>query len=311
MKDPQNQRFSPAEFLYWTGHPTICGNFTESEVQYHLRWRPASGHPSGWRVTRGISPLQEYENPSGSTKILHSIEAAQTVANELNAENDPQGTPEVWPVIHVSKGNLELVTSNAKMALRAGCDGVFLISMEGHDGELIDFAKKTQARFPQLKVGVNHLTLPASESLKLNLEANLPATWTDSPGISSQEATEEAAAIRSTLLQNRTHLFFGSVAFKYQRTDKNPGAAALRALDHGMIPTTSGSETGKAAKKEKLEAIRGEIWKNPLAIASGVTPKNAADHKGIVTHILVATGIAQDFHTFCPEKLYRLMQALK
>lgn len=53
-------------------------------LAFWSRWEPASGHPKGWRVTRGVSPLQEAEDKAGRRRLFKSREAAQRVANKLN-----------------------------------------------------------------------------------------------------------------------------------------------------------------------------------------------------------------------------------
>ena len=58
---------------------------TAADRAYHNKWKPASGHPGGWRVVRGISPLQEANGPAGRLRLFRSMAAAQKVADSLNA----------------------------------------------------------------------------------------------------------------------------------------------------------------------------------------------------------------------------------
>jgi uncharacterized protein len=229
--------------------------------------------------------------------------------------------PQVWPVIHYLTDAIAM--DNAAMAAELGAAGVLLISMESNDGPLIPVAKTIKAQHPAMKVGVNHLTLPAEVSLEHNLHAGLDATWTDRPGVSSSTISDAAKSISQRLSWHPDHLFFASVAFKYQAPEPAPGLAAAAACAIGMIPTSSGRATGVAADVSKLRIMHDELvhfartaggersWpkRSPtdLGLASGVTPENVADVVGLVSHVLVATGISSDEHHFDYEKLARLM----
>lgn len=216
--------------------------------------------------------------------------------------------PAIFPVIHYL--NRELAISNANMALRLGCTGVFVISMDGNDEPLEVVAKEVKKLWPDKTIGVNYLTLPAIEGLRRNLAAGLDATWTDSSGVGSGGVTDEAMAVAALLREKPTHQFFGSVAFKYQKRDSDPAAAAVVAAELGMIPTTSGSATGKAADLGKIQSMRDALGSRPLGIASGITPENIHLYAPMLTHILVATGISADFHSFSEERLTALMAAI-
>lgn len=217
--------------------------------------------------------------------------------------------PEVWPVIHVLSSRLAL--SAADLAAKHGCSGVFLISMDGYDSRLDPISADIRQRFPELSIGVNYLTLSADQGLKRSLEQGYQATWTDDAGLHSTGAIDPAAACRLLLQQQSNHPFFGAVDFKGQRRDPDPGKAAMLALEHGMIPTTSGSRTGVAPPSQKLATIRAAIGSDaPLAVASGITPENVGELGAFVSHILISTGISADFHTFSEVKLASLMAML-
>jgi uncharacterized protein len=229
--------------------------------------------------------------------------------------------PQVWPVIHYTTD--EIAADNAAIAAELGAAGVLLISMDSNDGALIPLAKTLKAQHPAMKVGVNHLTLPAHVSLEQSLHAGLDATWTDRPGVSSSAISDAAKSISERLWGNPDHLFFASVAFKYQAPEPSPGLAAAAASALGFVPTTSGRATGVAADVMKLRLMHDELvrfaedasgqqnWskRSPtdLGLASGVTPENVVDVVGLVSHVLVATGISSDEHHFDYEKLARLM----
>ena len=73
--------------------------------------------------------------------------------------------------------------------------------------------------------------------------------------------------------------------------------------------TTSGIATGEAADRAKIAAFRRGCGDAPLALASGVTPENAADYAADVDAMLVATGINRpgDFYEIDPARLRRLL----
>lgn len=214
----------------------------------------------------------------------------------------------VWPVIHLH--TVALAVANARMAQAAGAHGVFLIHMSGADDMIEPAGWAIAEQCPGLAVGANYLSLSATQALERSLAAGFAATWSDAPGVHSAGVTDSAHALASRVRQHPGHEFFASVAFKYQEPDPNPGEAASAALALDMIPTTSGPATGQAPAIEKLHAIRASIGPSaPLALASGVTPANAAQLAPCLSDILVATGIGADFHTFDPSRLLRLMDA--
>ena len=230
--------------------------------------------------------------------------------------------PEVWPVIHLLDEATAL--DNARMALAAGCTGVFVISMEGNDEAIDPVAHAIRELYPRLRVGVNYLSLPAPEALERSLREGHAATWADVPGVRSDEVSASAYALERLLrLRPRArpgepqHLFFGSVAFKYQAPDPVPGQAAVLATRFGMIPTTSGEATGVAPPARKLSLMRSALdvafsssLRSPLALASGVTPDNVSELAPFLTHVLVATGISSDFYTFDEQLIRQLVERL-
>jgi hypothetical protein len=218
-------------------------------------------------------------------------------------------TPEIWPVIHLDTPGLAFV--NAAIAFNAGCDGVFVIHMNGGDELVTPVASEIKRMWPDKKVGVNYLTMNAFDGLR-RAEKNLfDAYWTDESGVRSDGVEEVARNVQWFLSICRPILFFGSVAFKYQKSDPDPSMAAERATRLGMIPTTSGSATGKAPPVEKVKMMREFIQHRPLALASGVTPENVLSLAPYVSHILVSTGISKSFFEFDADKLKALVEELR
>ncbi|MEM6422211.1 MAG: adenine phosphoribosyltransferase, partial [Pseudomonadota bacterium] len=74
------------------------------------------------------------------------------------------------------------------------------------------------------------------------------------------------------------------------------------------VVTTSGVATGQEAALDKIAAFREGAGDRPLALASGVTPENAAQYRA-VDAFMVATGINRsgDFYTIDPAQLTALL----
>lgn len=216
---------------------------------------------------------------------------------------------QVLPVIHVL--DVAQAVQNAQLAFEHGADGVFVISMDGRDDELDGVACHLKSRWPDRFIGVNYLTVAPLAALERSLLFGLDATWTDKPGVTSQEASDQARLISELLLRHPKHKFFGSVAFKYQPTDSDPSKAAVNAATLGMVPTTSGSATGIPPAVTKVAAMRRALGTGPLALASGLTPENVGVLAPYLTHLLVATGVSRSFHEFDAELLARFVAAVR
>jgi predicted TIM-barrel enzyme len=216
---------------------------------------------------------------------------------------------QVWPVIHV-RDTIQ-TCENAGIARHFGCAGVMLISMDGND-DLTDHVSRRlvgQVLHPNFKIGVNYLRLKPSEALDRAIKYGYDAT--DQQMFTRGELSTEAKIVIGMRKQPYfpDHKVFAAVAFKGQEVDPFPANSGGLAAHYGLIPTTSGEATGVAPPVGKIERMRRSLnYKEPLAIASGVTPENAGDFvRAGVTHILVATGISRDFHNFSMVALAQLM----
>jgi hypothetical protein len=215
----------------------------------------------------------------------------------------------VLPVIHYLDDALAL--ENAAIAFEAGASGVFVIAMEGDDDPVIPAARLIKARWPEKLIGVNLLDSAPAQALEASLAAGLDATWTDRPGVSSDYVGAEAFRVSERLKSAPSHLFFGSVAFKYQALERHPDVAARRAKALGMIPTTSGTATGEAPTPGKTDLMKAAIGETPLALASGITPANIGLFLPSTTYFLVATGISSDEHRLDPQLCSELMARVR
>lgn len=215
--------------------------------------------------------------------------------------------PAILPVIHYADDNQAM--RNAERALEAGCDGVLLIDMTGRNTGLSFAARAVKRRWPAARAGVNWLGLDPWRALLGNRDAGLDWTWTDEQLTHTGGALAlEACRVDRLLRTAQPHALFCAVAFKHQPGEPDAAGAALRALRHGFIPTTSGPATGVAADPSVIAGLREEIGPEaPLAIASGITPENAAAFLPHVTHVLVSTGVSASFYEFDPVRLRALV----
>lgn len=222
---------------------------------------------------------------------------------------NPNTRPLVFPVIHIrsDSGTLTHALKNADMAFEAGADGVFLISMDGHDELLCDLGREIKKRHEHKLVGLNFLTLSAEQAIARSAGAGMDMTWSDNSQTHSSQPLDRAATIAAVLSQFKGHQFFGGVAFKYQRHEPLPDLAAIRAAGFGFVPTTSGASTGTAADPEKIMRMSKALRGGDLAIASGITPDNVLTFAPYLSHILVATGVSKNEHDFDFELLCQLM----
>ena len=199
------------------------------------------------------------------------------------------------PVIHIKTINQSL--SNAIIAYEQGCDGVFLIN----HGELsyINLIKVHNAlyeKFPDWWIGINCLDLiPINVFNKVTQEVS--GIWTDNAMINeNSEIQPEADLIQIAREKSGWKgLYFGGVAFKYQRPVNELTKAALIATKYVDVITTSGPATGKPADVDKITEMKQAIRDTPLAIASGITSENINDYLGIADCFLVSTGISKNF----------------
>lgn len=218
--------------------------------------------------------------------------------------------PSVLPVIHYESD--KQCMENAELVFSAGCEGVFLIHMNGDNHKLLKVAEDIKIEWPDRLLGINYLGYTAEKALHFNTKLDVDMTWTDEQLTHSlNKPWDEAKRVKKFLAKSPRHLFFIAVAFKYQIKEDHPGYSACMARDMGFIPTTSGTGTGVAADINKIKRMKEDLGSNgSLAIASGITPENVGDFAPYLSHILVSTGISRDFHNFDADKLRSLMDAI-
>ncbi|MEM8862218.1 MAG: BtpA/SgcQ family protein [Chloroflexota bacterium] len=220
------------------------------------------------------------------------------------------------PVIHVL--NAEQAVANADIAFESGCDGVFLINHEDEHGvrklnfeALLSIHAVVRQHFPHKFMGVNCLDLEAAEVFQY-LNEGVSAVWVDNAEIDehSENQIEADKILRAKHEARWNGMYFGGVAFKYQRNVDNLEAAAKIASNYVDVITTSGPATGQAASISKIRQIKQTINEIPLAIASGITAENVTNFLPWVDYFLVATGISQTFYHLDQQKITELAQII-
>jgi len=220
-----------------------------------------------------------------------------------------------FPVIH----HLDCETSlrNAEIASECGADGVFLISMDGHDHLLDKPAVKIRKDLPDLLVGTNRLSMPPEAAIARDVSLGLDCSWADHCGLhagardSQADRIEQALAI-ADVPEKPSFRFFASIAFKYRTPDPDAPASARAAIKSGWVPVTSGTATGSAPDLRKIKAMREAVGIfRHLGIASGMTPENVGTFLPYANVFLVSTGISLDFHRLDPAKARAFAEALR
>jgi len=218
--------------------------------------------------------------------------------------------PVVLPVIHVE--SLDQALRNAQIARQAGCDGVFLINHAGPYSELLAIHRAVFSEHPDCWIGVNCLDLSPRDVFE-QISDEVAGVWVDNAGIDEtaerQWSAEEASQARRD--SGWQGLYFGGVAFKYQRQVDNLERAALLATNYVDVVTTSGSGTGRSVHVDKIRTMKGAIGSFPLAIASGVTPENVSQYLGVSDCFLVATGISRSWTELDPERTASLVSRVR
>jgi predicted TIM-barrel enzyme len=167
-------------------------------------------------------------------------------------------------------------------------------------------------KFPGWWVGVNCLGMKP-EDVVAKIDPAISGIWSDNAGIDehggAQPAVEKFLEARQARQWNG--LYFGGVAFKYQRPVTELERAAKIAAGYLDVVTTSGPGTGLSASREKIAAMRCGLGAAPLAIASGITPENVSDYLDLATCFLVATGISRSFSDLDPERVKALVEQVR
>ena len=214
------------------------------------------------------------------------------------------------PVVHVE--TLSQALRNVALAHRCGAPGVWLINHSIRYDELHKIYAQVRAEFPTYWIGLNCLDLTPERAIR-TLPAGVDGYWADNASIDESAAEQPRAArvleaIRATGWQG---LYFGGVAFKYQRKVDDLQSAGEKAGPYMDVITTSGPGTGRQALVSKIQYIKRGAGDKPVAIASGGTPENVRLYRLYATCFLVATGISASFTELDETKMRALLEKLK
>jgi len=207
----------------------------------------------------------------------------------------------VFPVIHVT--SITQALRNAGIALRAGADGVFLISHTGKNQALLEMRETLRKNlFPRFFLGINLLGYDPQRAYTLAVMYGFDGLWVDNPD--------------GVPLRGRELMYFGGTAFKTQEhvPDEQLAETAVRAAGIMDVVCTSGPETGQAAENHRLKIMADALVRKdaPLAVASGVTPENVRGQMDAGAQaFLVSTGISLNFHEFDPARVEALVNEVR
>ena len=219
--------------------------------------------------------------------------------------------PIILPVIHVI--DHDQTASNIDILIDAGISGCFLINHDFDVDRFVPVIRSIRTRYPDFWIGLNFLAVTGRDAFPVlatlaKQGCRIDAYWADDARIDEREDQQiEANKIQNIRKQTGWNgLYFGGTAFKKQR-EVNPADYAKSAQIAGGfmdVVTTSGIATGNAAEISKITTFRSALPDAPIALASGITPDNAADY-AMVDCFMVATGIniTDDFYNIDPAKL--------
>lgn len=218
------------------------------------------------------------------------------------------------PVIHTVVRSE--VLESIRVACDAGCQGVFLIDQEMSPPEVLALVCEARDAHPDLWIGVNLLSRRPPQALADALDAcrdRVDGIWSDNVGIDEHASVQPTADlfVAARRAHNWDGLYFGGVAFKYQRhvAEEDLGRLAALAASYVDVICTSGPGTGVAADISKVRAMRAGTAA-PIALASGITPENVRDYLPYVDAYLVGTGIEARFGVLDPRKVEALLSAI-
>ena len=227
--------------------------------------------------------------------------------------------PVILPVIHVL--DEAQAAANIDHVINAGLKGCFLINHDFGIEPFLPILEAIRGRYPDFWIGVNFLAVTGLKAFPILAElgsrgVRIDAYWADDARIDEgaviQEEADNIAATRTAC--GWEGLYFGGTAFKKQRPvdPKDYTHAAGIAGGFMDVVTTSGIATGHSADLGKLADFRDALPDRPIALASGITPDNAADYD-MVDCFMVATGINfdNDFYNIDPARLSRLVDVCR
>ena len=211
----------------------------------------------------------------------------------------------VLPVIHLDTP--EQAIRQAAVAREAGAHGVFIVN---HNSTWEHLAVAVTAVRTHVGgwIGANALDLDAVGAFStLAARVELDGVWTDDAGIDEYATAQPFAERVDAARAGFAGLYFGGVAFKYQREVQDLTTAARIAASHMDVVCTSGPGTGLEASPLKISEIAAAAFPVPTSIASGVSVENVAALADARVFI-VASSICSDWTTLDPVRTRALVE---
>lgn len=237
----------------------------------------------------------------------------------MNRIDDVFGrSPVLLPVIHPI--TREAALESIRVAQACGVAGVFLIDQGMSERDVLQLAREVHDQHPALWIGLNLLSRTAGKTLTTTYDRGwrVDGIWSDWAGIDEQRVMGSAHPEAEAFLNVRRAaswdgLYFGGVAFKYQRevAQSDLSAVAEMSVPYMDVLCTSGPGTGYPADVEKVKALRAGLGDHSMALASGVTPDNVGNYLPYVQAFLVGTGIEERLGVLDPAKIEALLKAMR
>lgn len=247
----------------------------------------------------------------GFVQSQHDYAAGADIRLRRKGVSDMNMIPAFVPVIHPTSRKDAL--ASIQCAVQCGVDGIFLINQGMKAAAVFDLSERVKDLYPDLWIGLNILGESPAITIK-RLGPHINGLWTDNAGIDERaEDLSEAKLFQKAREElDWKGLYYGGVDFKGQRRVpfSELGKAAVLATPYVDVVTTSGRATGEAADIERVKAMRAGLGDYPMALASGVTPKNVHKYLPYVDSFLVASGIEKRFGILDPLKTTKLAELI-
>lgn len=219
------------------------------------------------------------------------------------------------PVVHPI-GRHEALAA-IRVAHDLGVKGVFLVDQGMHEEGVVKLVREVRDLYPTLWIGINLLSRAPADALAFALDAcgTIDGLWSDDAGIDEHASVQLAAEafVASRRAVGWKGLYFGGVAFKYQRevAAADLPRAAAACVPYVDVACTSGPGTGYVAAVSKVRALREGLGDHAMGLASGVTPANVNNYMPFVQAFLVGTGIEKSLGVFDPVKIEAILKAMQ
>ncbi len=215
-------------------------------------------------------------------------------------------------VIHSESAEQSL--RNTEIAKANGADGVFLINHKMSADDLFSVYRAVREAYPDFWIGLNCLDLSPLRMFRV-VSGCVSGVWSDNAGFGELENDPLLAVKLSWKAREERSdwngLYFGGVAFKYQKNVYDATYVAWLVMPYLDVVTTSGDATGSPPLVSKIKRMKKAIGDFPLAIASGMAPENVSEFMPHADCFFVATGISKSFTELDAERVSRFAKAIQ